>query len=586
MYPPEFKNTILDRANIIDVIGQSIALKRTGANYQCLCPFHEDKNPSMYIWENSQRYKCFSCGAGGDVITFMIEYFHLSFMDALKELATRLSIQLPVGRNENKKYEKSHKEDIFKINATALNYYKSCFDKGNNPAVSYMSKRNFSEKILNEFSIGFSDRKSSALFDKLKENEYPEDLIIKSGVFKLNEDKEVYPAFYSRVLFPIEDERGRVLGFGGRTLVQNTKSAKYVNTSETEVFHKRKLLFGLKQSLESIKQKKIVIIAEGYTDVMMMHQYGYHNTVAVLGTALTVDHIRLISRYSKEAVLLLDGDAAGRNAMMRSMETFLSEDFKVSIALLPEGKDPCEMLQDSNTFDFQHCLDNRISVIDFLLDELKSKYDLETVEGKTSASNEIITLFSVIKNVVKLSTLITQFSEKLAIDELSLRSNFSQLQEKNRRFSNARSVNMVSIPPEVSVFKIENYGKAVERLLLSMALKNEDVMNDILALSSEDIFIDKHLSKIFNLLIKLEKHEDLNKHIHDECSENEIHLVDQLLYTKIDLSTVDLVKELDRLQQLKKMEYKKLLQTKIKRAEDQNDDDALNQLLVEIASLK
>lgn len=580
MLPPDFKRIVLDRVNIIDLIGQEISIKKSGSTYSCLCPFHNDKNPSMHIWEDSQRYKCFSCGAGGDAITFAIEFYKLSFLEALKELASKYSIPIPEGQRE---VEKSFQNEIFKVNATAMAIFHNRFNTLPNAGFGYMHGRGFSSEILKEFNIGFS-LVGDPEFNNFCKSENKEVLVLADLVKE--KENGTQPTFFNRVMFPIEDERGRVLGFGGRTLNPNDKAFKYLNTSETQVFHKRKLLFGIKQAVEEIKQKKHVIITEGYTDVMMMHQHGYKNAVAVLGTALTADHLRLVKRFCKEAVLLLDGDDAGRNAMMRSMETFLSEDFLVSIALLPNGQDPFDALQSDKGIHFQESLNARISVTEFLLIELRKKYNLSTIEGKLEASAELVKLFSVVQNPIKLSSLISEFSEKLGVDELSLRSNFSLLQEKKHKLNKIRNSNVLAPTPERTEFIAERFGTAIERLMLMLALKDENLLNDLIGLGIEDYLIDQNIKKIFSLLISSEPNTNLDDIFKLELLEDEYHLVNHLRYSSTNIKTILLNEEFNRLKDLNKEDKKKKMSKEIKIAVESKNQEKVNELLIELNNLK
>jgi DNA primase len=580
MLPPDFKNIILDRVNIVDLIGQEISIKKSGTTYSCLCPFHSDKNPSMHIWEDSQRYKCFSCGAGGDVITFTIEFYKLSFLEALKELANKYSIPIPEGRGG---IEKSFQNDIFRVNAMAMSLYSNCFRHAQNAGYEYMHGRGFTDEILNEFNVGFSLSGDSA-FNSFCKTENKEVLVL-AGLIK-EKETGVLPTFYNRVMFPIEDERGRVLGFGGRTLNPNDKAFKYLNTSETEVFHKRKLLFGIKQAVEEIKKKKLVIITEGYTDVMMMHQHGYKNAVAVLGTALTADHLRLVKRFCKEAVLLLDGDEAGRNAMMRSMETFLSEDFLVSIALLPNGQDPFDALQSDKGLHFQESLDARIGVTEFLLMELRKKYNLASIEGKMDAYAELVKLFGVIQNPIKLSSLISEFSEKLGVDEIAFRKNFESLQEKKHKLNKIRNSNIIAPLPENIDFMAEKYGAGIERLMLMLALKEENLLNDLIGLGVADYLIDENIKKIFNVLIASEPGCNLDELFKLELTEYEHHLVNHLRYSSVNIKSISLNAEFERLKSYKREKQKNKVLEEIIRAEKSNNKEKKTELLIELASLK
>lgn len=568
--------------NIIDLIGREINLKRSGSTYSCLCPFHNDKNPSMHIWEDSQTFKCFACGKGGDAITFTIEYFKLSFIEALKELANRYSIPIPEGSFAEE--QKSNANEIYRLNALALGIYKRRFQNQPNDGHRYMKERGFTNEILDGFNIGFSATNDTQFKEFLSQEN--QTLLAAADLIKIKENGLVVSTFSNRVIFPIEDERGRVLGFGGRTLNPAEKAFKYLNTADTDVFHKRKVLFGLKQACDEIKIKKFVIISEGYTDVMMMHQYGYKNSVAVLGTALSSDHIHLIKRFCKEAVLLLDGDEAGRNAMMRSIETFLAEDFFVSIVILPNGQDPFDALRSGDSAAFQSSLDQRMSITDFLLSEFKIKHQLNTVPGKVEASAELVKLFSVINNPIKLSALITEFSEKLEIDELALRSHFASLQEKKGSVNRTRAIIREEGQKQEENFQLESYGSSIERLMLTLALKDYHILNDLASLDVIEYVENEAIKNIFELLLHVEESPDTLAEIQNKLSDDELQLANFLKYSVLEIRSIDIAKEFERLKVQHKQTRKLKIQRDLKTANETNNKNWEKELLQELVRLK
>ncbi|MEQ8323589.1 MAG: DNA primase [Vicingaceae bacterium] len=334
---------IINAARIEDVISDFVTLKKRGANYLGLCPFHDEKTASFTVSPAKGIYKCFGCGRAGDVVRFVMENDQQTYPEALRFLAGKYNIEIEeTGYSKVDKEEESLKESLFLINSFAKDYFEDQLwndEKGRAVALSYMLERGFDEKTIKHFNIGYNPEVWDAFSKTAIEKGYKKELLEKSGLTILKEDR-VIDRFRSRVIFPIHNLSGRVIGFGGRSLKQDSKMAKYVNSPESEVYSKSFQLYGLYFAKKSIVKEDACLVVEGYTDVVSLFQSGVENAVAPLGTSLTQDQVKLIRRYSQNVVLLFDGDEAGAKASVRAIDMVLEEGMNVKIVIFPQGEDP------------------------------------------------------------------------------------------------------------------------------------------------------------------------------------------------------------------------------------------------------
>jgi len=338
---------VLDRAEIIEIVGQFVRLKKRGSNYIANCPFHNEKTPSFSVSASKGIYKCFGCGKGGNVVTFIQDHEKLTYPEAIRWLADFYKIELEeTERSPEQKQQQLVEESLRVLNEYAAGFFEHSLrtEEGMAIGMSYFKQRGFSPQTLEKFRLGYSPEAGDAFFREAVAKGYNPELMEKSGLVKLRNGSH-YDAYRGRVIFPIQGMTGRVLGFGARILKSNDKAPKYVNSPENELYSKSRVLYGMFQSRQAIGKLDECFLVEGYTDVISMHQGGVENVVASSGTSLTEDQLRLIGQLTKNLTILYDGDNAGIKAALRGLDMALSQSFNVQLVLLPEGDDPDSFVQ-------------------------------------------------------------------------------------------------------------------------------------------------------------------------------------------------------------------------------------------------
>ena len=411
------KEEIKRAADIVQVIGQFVQLKKAGKNFMGLCPFHAEKDPSFTVSPDRQMFHCFGCKKGGDIFAFWMDYHGLTFPEALKDLAERYNVQITdnFSATEEKKRSKL-RESLFKINEAAALYFQQALSKtaGGNPAADYLKKRAISKEIISEFRLGYAPDKWRGITDYLRENKINLERAVQAGLIIPKKGGGYYDRFRGRVMFPILNLREQVIGFGGRVL--DDSLPKYLNTPETPVFHKGEFPYGLHASFKAIRQKGVAVIVEGYMDLLALRRHGLDEVVATLGTALTAQHIRKIKGYAKEAVVVFDSDEAGRNAALRSLPLFLNEGLPAKAVVLPNGHDPDSFVNTDGLPEFLKLLDSASSMFDFFLDQ-KLTQDDSDIEGKVHVLKEILPVLSQLRNAAQRSLYAGRLSEQIGIKE-------------------------------------------------------------------------------------------------------------------------------------------------------------------------
>ena len=382
MIPQSFVQELLGRVDIVDVIDRHVKLKRAGANYVACCPFHTEKTPSFTVSQTKQFYHCFGCGAHGTAIGFLIEYGGLGFVDAVKELAQGVGLKVPEDRSEASERKREESDDLHGVLLKAAQYYRSRL-KDSGAAIAYLKKRGLSGEIARRFGIGYAPegwQNLAAVF-----SDYDGKSLAAAGLVKAREDGRRYDVFRDRIMFPIVDVRGMVIGFGGRVLENG--EPKYLNSPETPLFAKGRELYGLYQARRALREAGRVVVVEGYMDVVALAQCGIEYAVATLGTATTSEHVQKLLRQSDEIVFCFDGDGAGRRAAWRALENALAQlqDGKqVRFLFLPEGEDPDTFVRKQGKADFEGQLKGARPLSRFLLEELAGRVDLATAEGRAN----------------------------------------------------------------------------------------------------------------------------------------------------------------------------------------------------------
>ncbi|MDY3918240.1 MAG: DNA primase [Candidatus Limivivens sp.] len=380
-YAEELVEEIREKNDIVDVISGYVKLQRKGSSYFGLCPFHNEKSPSFSVSPDKQMYYCFGCGAGGNVYTFIMEYENFTFPEALKHLADRAGVTLPEQEySEEEKRAADIRTQILELNKMAANYfYYQLRTENGKQAMDYLKGRQLSDETIKGFALGFANKYSNDLYRYLKSKGVSDELLKESGLMNVDEKHGMYDKFWNRVMFPIQDVNGRVIGFGGR--VMGDGKPKYLNSPETRVFDKSRNLYGL--NIARTTRKKYLLVCEGYMDVISMHQAGFKNAVASLGTALTTQHAALLKRYTNEVILTYDSDEAGVRAALRAIPIVKAAGLSARVLNMRPYKDPDEFIKALGPGAFQERIDQAENSFLFEISAMEREYNLKDPEGKT-----------------------------------------------------------------------------------------------------------------------------------------------------------------------------------------------------------
>ncbi|WP_033916920.1 DNA primase [Campylobacter sputorum] len=444
------------RIDIADIIGHYIPLKRVGHNCTCLCPFHDDKNPSMSISSDKGLFHCFSCGAGGDAIKFVMDYEKLSYPEAVEKIASISNFTLNYIKNENE-IKKPDKKILDIVNA----YYRSLIFQ-NKFALNYLYDRGLNDAMIEKFEVGFAPDSSSTI-RLLQNEEIDQNDALDVGIIKQNQNG-LYASFISRVTFPIRNHAGNLVGFGGRTLAKDNP-AKYVNSPQSKIFDKSTLLYGYDKAKTSIYEKKQMIIVEGYMDVIMLHKAGFTNSVAVLGTALTQKHIPLIKRGDIKVILSFDGDNAGINAAIKSSALLVQNGIEGSVVIIENGEDPADMVKERKIDRLKELFDNGMELGQFYIKMISKKYDITSPIQKQKAYDEISEFLRSLPKVMAMSYE-GVVSEVLNLDNFRLNYRYAKKESKPEiKFKNKDYL-------ELSILKSAMSFSNLKRILVELCEKS------------------------------------------------------------------------------------------------------------------
>ena len=439
------------KADIHSVISSYVKLKRTGRNYTGLCPFHKEKTPSFSVDTSKQLFHCFGCGEGGDIINFIEKIENMEFIEAVEFLAKKVGYSLKYTYSGSPQTSKL-KNRLVDLNELAKKYFNFILfnSKKGLPSLNYLKNRGFTEKTLIEFDVGYSLDEWSAFSRFAGKRGYKTQEVIKCGlgIESRRGAEEVYDRFRNRIMFPIEDIVGKTIGFGGRILSDSgktaTKQAKYINTPETILYSKSKNIYRIFQAKKNIVEKDEVLIVEGYTDVMALHQYGIKNAVASLGTALTSEQIKLLGRFTKNIILVFDSDAAGMSASLKGIERlreyndrldlYYENNLNIRVSVIEEGYDPADFIFKKGKDVFIDKIENSTGIIDFTLDAIIGKYDIGNLAGKLKASDHITRFISTLSSRIIQEECIKRVAHKLNLKEsLLLEEMLKKGHDKNKR---------------------------------------------------------------------------------------------------------------------------------------------------------
>ena len=500
-YPEEIVERVIEANDIIDVIGSRVVLTRRGANHMGLCPFHNEKTPSFSVSQSKQIYKCFGCGKGGNVLGFLMDYENMTFKEALSELAERAGIKLPEIEDSNRdRREYRLKENILAVNKEAATCYYRMLrsDKGKH-AYEYLTGRGLSAETINRFGLGYAGREGGALYRHLKEMDYSDDILKETGLFAFSE-KGVTDKFWDRVMFPIMDQRGKVIAFGGRLMYTSDTAPKYLNSPETKAFVKGRNLYGY--NIAKHTKADYILLCEGYMDTIALHQAGFDNAVASLGTALTADQAKLIGRITKKTVITYDQDGAGRKAALRAIPILKDEGIEVRILEMTPYKDPDEFIRNLGADEYLGRINDAKDAFFFEAETMHAGVE-QTVASKTRFDHEIARKIAEIEDIFERNNYIDAVSARYGIDKKALKDavNDYGLKMQDKRLS-------IETKEKISVQKKrlndqEDGSVKAEKMLLAMIANNREMFDRSKGLVGEQDFTDEMCIRLYKIIFDL-----------------------------------------------------------------------------------
>ena len=443
---------ILDSAKIEEVVGDFVTLKRRGVNLIGLCPFHNEKTPSFTVSPAKNLCKCFGCGKGGNPVHFIMEHEQLSYYEALRWLAKKYHIEIKEREmTDEEKREESIRESLFVINQYALQHFIDTLhesEEGKAIGLNYFRHRGLRDETIKKFCLGYSFERRDSFAKKAVAAGYKPELIAKTGVCYSTDDGRLQDRFWGRVIFPVHTISGKIVAFGGRILQNNAKAAKYVNSPESEIYHKSDHLYGLYFSKQAIIQKDHCILVEGYLDVISMHQAGIQNVVASSGTSLTTGQIKLIHRFTKNITLLYDGDKAGIKASIRGIDMLLEEDMNINVVLLPEGEDPDSYSQTHSTEEVEQYIEkNKVDFIRFKTNLLLDEVGEDPIR-RAGLVSDVVKSIAVVPNEILRSEYVRKCSEMLNITEQILVKEVAKLRKQKAEEMQKKPLHSADNPNE------------------------------------------------------------------------------------------------------------------------------------------
>ena len=525
---------VKSRCDIVDVISDYIKVQNSGANYKGLCPFHGEKTPSFYINSQKQIYKCFGCGEGGDVINFVMKMENLEFMDAVKLLARRCGVEVNTNMDEQSKLKMEKIKKFQDIHTEAARYYFSTLLSGKNYGYEYLRKRGLDDKTIKKFGLGFAkkgERSWTELMEYLMSKGYDKETLVECGLVTYKKEKDKYfDRFVNRVMFPIFDYRGNVIGFGGRVL--DDSLPKYLNSPDTLIFNKKFNLYGLNFARKSIVDRTIILV-EGYMDLISIYQYGIKNVCATLGTALTVEQGNLLKRYADTVIISYDSDDAGVKATLRAIDILVSVGINVKVLNLKDSKDPDEFIRKYGLEEYQKSIKSSIHYIKYKINKCKDRYSMSNDEERLKFVKESISIIKTLKSAVDIDYYVEYLSKEsnISIDSLkkeiygkNYKSSYNPTYNKNKFVKkDEKALEKPSIA--------SNGNELTEKTLLKLIIENSDFRKiAILKLNCND-FIFKENKEIINFIIK---NEDLDKITIDKLKD--LNLSEEYLKGLFDIS--------------------------------------------------
>ncbi len=509
-FPEEFIDRVRESSDLVEVASEYLTLTRNGDRYKGLCPFHREDTPSFFISADKQLYHCFGCGEGGNVFNFIMGVEKLDFIDAVKFLADRAGIAIPrayEGSQDDGRYKFIQK--IYSANLEAARFYAGSL-RSSKRAMDYLLKRGLTTETVRHFGLGYAVNEWDRLLNYLKKKGFSDDIIAGSGLFiKRKDGSGFYDRFRNRIIFPIIDVRGRVVGFGGRVL-DSADGPKYMNSPETPVFIKRNSLYGLNTARKHIHGEEIIVV-EGYMDVISLHQRGIKNVVASLGTAFTRQQAEMLKRYCRNIVIAYDADAAGQTATLRGLEILQAAGCNVKVVEIPEGKDPDDYVSMYGGQAFEQVVKNGYTFMDYRIKLLREKYDLDDRQQKLQFLKEVSGLVAGLDSEIEISEYIKVISHSTGIYESALREEIFRIKKGNAGYKrNIYGKNRHNNSVEQVKHTIKDAVGEAEENILALMLKNIRSYTDLGGRVAREDFSDRFHRKLMEAINLLSNKGRLN----------------------------------------------------------------------------
>ena len=487
--PENLLEDILSRVDIVEIISGYIPLKKAGRNFKANCPFHHEKTPSFTVSPDRQIYHCFGCGESGNAFKFLMRHERMEFPEAVEVLAKKTGVILPEQNNPDAVRAASISSQLYKVNELAVSFYENNLHASSASACrDYLLNRGINLQTIKEFHLGLAGPGWDSLINYLRSKGISLSLMEKAGLVLPKDAGGYYDRFRNRITFPIFDIRNRVIGFGAR--VMDKTLPKYINSPETPVYIKGRNLFGLNLSKDYIRENDFAIIVEGYLDFMIPYQEGLNNVVASQGTALTLEQVRLLKRYTHNVVMIYDGDAAGEIATLRSLDMLIEEGVNVKVVPLPKGMDPDTLVRQEGISSLSSKLQNAKSLFDYKLEVLKFRHNIKDAHGKSKIASEMLSTINKFDNAVIRGEYVKRISEEIEVPEHCILEELNKLKPK----SPAHSVENPHVKKSVS------WINPAEKLLIKFMLEERELIERIMQELSPADFADMRTAKIVSLM--------------------------------------------------------------------------------------
>jgi len=576
MIPDEIIREIRERAGILEIVSDYVALKKSGVNYLGLCPFHSEKTPSFNVNTVKGIYHCFGCGVGGDAISFVMRMEGLSFPEAVRFLARKTGVVIPERPiPAAEKRLRDEKEVLYEIHEVAGRFYENLLQEGESGATCrvYLEKRGVDLETARAYGLGFAPDSWDALTRFLERKKIPLAEAEKVGLVRSRERGGYYDGFRNRLLFPIKDIHGRIIGFGGRVLDDSLH--KYLNSPESPIYHKSEVLFGLGMAKQAMRENGDVFIVEGYFDHLALFRYGVRNVVATCGTALTDAHLKLLRRFVAKVYLLFDADNAGKKATVRSMENFLQENFPARVVQMPSGEDPDTYLEKYGVDAFEHLVSAALPVFEFFFRDLCSQEDIGSVEGKMKVLEALAPRLCKIADAVEKDLYVREVARFLGIEEHDVRRKMGKEEH--------------SLPPIRAVKEQRKVAAGAEEMLLSLMGKYPEVARQVAAFGPAQIFREEVLPVVENIIrhVADNKRIDWSELLDSVESAEEKRRLAALFIAEDHLEEMDVRKAFDQCRRtLDRIALLQIKELGLKLAQAEPESDSYHELLKRIDSLR